>query len=64
MKCILVEKGGDCALKDSDARAIIGTVVFLLMIFATIRMGIYLRNDEYILLATIMIAGFVAGGKS
>lgn len=48
---------------ESAIRAVIGFFSFFALLVITARMGILLRDAEYIQLVTIMIAGFMAGGR-
>ena len=50
-------------INDGEKRVIAGFTVFFALIFIAARCGVVLRDSEYIELFTIMLAGFVAGGR-
>lgn len=48
---------------EGEIRVIAGFAVFLAMLVFSARNGVFLRDSEYMQLVTIMLAGFVAGGR-
>ena len=47
----------------NDIRAWVGECIFIAMILLTAKNGVYLTDFQYMLLITIMLSGYISGGK-
>lgn len=50
-------------MSDGEKRVIVGFFSFFALLFISVKIGVVLRDYEYMQLGTIMLAGFMAGGR-